>query len=211
MKKCSRCNEIKSIEHFYKSKVSKDKLNCWCKECLKKYYRETEKAKEYRKSYYEKNIEKIKKYRQIYCINNANKVKECIYNWNNNNKDRVRKNWSNYKTKTMLIPKNRISKSVSVVMRKTLKGNKNNNHWENIIGYTLQDLMQHLEKQFKDGMSWDNQGDWHIDHIIPISLWQYETHADREFKQCWALANLQPLWAIDNIKKGNKMLHNINL
>ena len=59
--------------------------------------------------------------------------------------------------------------------------------------------------QFKGDMNWENMGQWHIDHIIPISLWQFEKPEDREFKQCWALANLQPLWAGDNLRKYNRV------
>jgi hypothetical protein len=65
--------------------------------------------------------------------------------------------------------------------------------------------MAHLEKQFTNGMTWENRNEWHIDHIIPQSLWKYETYDDREFKQCWALCNLQPLWAEDNLSKGNRI------
>ena len=56
-------------------------------------------------------------------------------------------------------------------------------------------------------MNWENQGKWHIDHIIPISLWQFEIHTDREFRQCWALCNLQPLWGKDNLSKNNKIFY----
>jgi len=56
-------------------------------------------------------------------------------------------------------------------------------------------------------MSWNNYGyyGWHIDHIIPVSWWQFNSPEDREFKQCWALCNLQPLWRKDNQIKSDKM------
>jgi len=55
-------------------------------------------------------------------------------------------------------------------------------------------------------MNWNNYGKygWTIDHIIPISWWKFESYEDREFKQCWCLANLQPLWAHDNFSKHNR-------
>lgn len=65
-------------------------------------------------------------------------------------------------------------------------------------------LNQNVEKKFDENMSWNNYGKWHIDHIIPISWWEYNSKNDREFKQCWGLANLQPLWAKDNFIKGNR-------
>lgn len=64
--------------------------------------------------------------------------------------------------------------------------------------------MEHLEEQFKSGMNWDNYGKWHVDHIKPISLFVFTSYEDEEFQKCWALENLQPLWAEENLKKGVK-------
>ena len=74
-----------------------------------------------------------------------------------------------------------------------------------ILGYSVKALMDHLESKFQPGMTWDNQGKWHIDHIIPDSHFKYSSAEDESFKKCWALDNLQPLWAIDNIRKSNKL------
>jgi hypothetical protein len=72
------------------------------------------------------------------------------------------------------------------------------------LGYTLQELKQHLEDQFQPGMSWDNYGKhgWHIDHRIPDSWFNYSSIHDEDFKKSWALSNLQPKWAKDNLSKG---------
>lgn len=79
--------------------------------------------------------------------------------------------------------------------------------WESLVGYTVTDLMTHLEKQFRFGMTWENYGKWwHIDHIIPLSRLNYTSYLDPEFKQAWALSNLQPLWKIDNLRKGAKLI-----
>ena len=50
-------------------------------------------------------------------------------------------------------------------------------------------------------MSWDNYGEWHIGHIIPKVFFKYKSTDDIEFKYCWSLDNLQPLWAKDNLRK----------
>ena len=63
--------------------------------------------------------------------------------------------------------------------------------------------MYKLESQFKDGMTWYNYGEWHVDHIKPISLFNFKHPTDNEFQECWSLDNLQPLWAIDNLSKGS--------
>jgi len=99
----------------------------------------------------------------------------------------------------------RIHESMSSMIYLALKEKKNRYKWEDLVGYTCKDLMTHLESQFKDGMSWDNKGKWHIDHIIPRSRFHFDSPEDTEFKQCWALNNLQPLWAEDNLAKRNRV------
>jgi hypothetical protein len=74
----------------------------------------------------------------------------------------------------------------------------------NIIGCSPQFLKEYLEKKFTDDMTWDNYGfyGWHIDHIIPLSSSKTE---EEVYKLCH-YTNLQPLWAIDNLKKGSKLI-----
>lgn len=70
------------------------------------------------------------------------------------------------------------------------------------LGYSVDELMAHLEVKFLDGMSWKNYGKWHIDHIRPCA--SYDLTDPEQFAECWGLSNLQPLWARDNIRKGAK-------
>lgn len=72
-----------------------------------------------------------------------------------------------------------------------------------MLEFKVTDLKQHLESLFQPGMSWDNYGDWHIDHIKPVSLFDITSYDCEDFKKCWCLENLQPLWAEDNRKKSN--------
>lgn len=72
------------------------------------------------------------------------------------------------------------------------------------LGYTIEELRAHLESQFTEDMSWENYGEWHIDHVRPESWFFYSDTTDDNFKKCWSLENLQPMWASENIKKGNK-------
>lgn len=102
-------------------------------------------------------------------------------------------------------PKFVIDDRMSVNIRLSLRGNKAGRKWEDLVGYTLSDLMIHLEKQFVKGMGWANIGEWHIDHITPKSSFKYSDVADQAFAACWALANLRPLWAEDNLKKHAKI------
>jgi hypothetical protein len=98
----------------------------------------------------------------------------------------------------------RINESMSSMIYIALKEKKNGHKWEDLVGYTCDDLMSHLENQFKDGMSWDNKGEWHIDHIIPRSQFHFSSYNDADFKKCWSLDNLQPLWATENLTKYTK-------
>ena len=101
--------------------------------------------------------------------------------------------------------KNKVSFNFSRRMRKSLNNLKGGRSWEALAGYTLKELKAHLEAKFTNGMSWENYGEWHIDHIIPLSNFVFTDTNSNEFKECWSLQNLQPLWAIENIKKSNKM------
>lgn len=96
----------------------------------------------------------------------------------------------------------RVHQSVSAMVRQALgPEGKDGRTWEALVGYTRADLMAHLEARFTDGMSWATFGAWHIDHVIPRSAFAFESPSDPEFRACWALANLQPLWAVDNLRK----------
>ncbi|MFA6325222.1 MAG: hypothetical protein WCX46_03285 [Candidatus Paceibacterota bacterium] len=86
------------------------------------------------------------------------------------------------------------------------RGFKKDRKISECLPYTIEELKTHLENLFLKGMSWSNYGEWHIDHKIPDSSFKYKTTEDLDFKKSWALKNLQPLWAIDNIKKGNKLI-----
>lgn len=105
--------------------------------------------------------------------------------------------------KAMLNPMHRLSNNLRGGMHHALKGKKGFRKWEDLVGYTLQDLINHLTPLLGEGMTWENYGKWHIDHKIPKSWFRYESADDPKFKECWALSNLQPLWAKDNVRKHN--------
>lgn len=84
----------------------------------------------------------------------------------------------------------------------SLKGStKGGRSWEAILGFTTAVLIEHLERQFTKGMSWDNYGEWHVDHIRPVASFDFNSADDPQFKECWALTNLRPLWAEENLAK----------
>lgn len=72
-----------------------------------------------------------------------------------------------------------------------------------LIGCTIEELKNHLESKFEIGMTWENYGEWHIDHIRPCS--SFDLTKEDEQKVCFNYMNLQPLWAKDNLRKGSKI------
>jgi hypothetical protein len=79
-------------------------------------------------------------------------------------------------------------------------------HYFDVLQYSPEELINHLEKQFKDDMTWDNYGIWHVDHKLPITSFDIQEMGDEEFMKCWSLDNLQPMWGEENIRKSNKVL-----
>lgn len=102
-------------------------------------------------------------------------------------------------------PSFRLRHNISTAVSRSLKLGKGGKKTFELLGYTREELMRHIEKRFKPGMSWDNYGEWHLDHKIPLSVHNFETPDDPDFKAAWALSNLQPLWAKDNTSKQAKL------
>ena len=75
--------------------------------------------------------------------------------------------------------------------------------YSELLGCTIEEMRTYLESLFLEGMSWDNHGVWHIDHIKPCC--SFDLVDPEQQKICFHYKNLQPLWAIDNIKKGGKV------
>ena len=83
-----------------------------------------------------------------------------------------------------------------------LKGNIKTTTTLNLLGCSIEYLKQHLEKQFKPRMNWSNYGKWHVDHIRPCA--SFDLSNPEEQRKCFHYTNLQPLWAIDNLRKNKK-------
>lgn len=103
-------------------------------------------------------------------------------------------------------PKGILDDRIGRAIRVSLRGGKNGVSWQKLVGYTLDDLKAHIERQFPKGMGWHNRRKWHIDHIIPKSSFSYRSPDDEDFKACWALTNLRPLWADENVRKSDRRL-----
>jgi len=145
------------------------------------------------KTWYEQNKEHRKEYFKKYREKNIDKIREVkrTYEKTRKHNDPLYKLIANFRTAIyQVLKENNIQK---------------NGHYFEVLQYTPEDLIVHLENQFTDGMSWENYGEWHVDHLLPISLHNIQEIGDEEFMKCWSLSNLQPLWADENIRKSNKV------
>lgn len=171
----------------YKNKEDKEIYN-------KQYYRDNkEKLKEQKRQNYKKNREKENERSRQYRIKNREKLNEYSRLWKNKNYKIDLKFNLNYK--------------MGRAIRKSLKGNKQGRHWEELVGYTLKDLIKRLKKTIPKDYNWQGylNGDLHIDHIIPIDVFNYTKPEHPDFKRCWTLNNLRLLPAKENLIKGKKL------
>ena len=144
------------------------------------------------KTWYEENKEYRKQYLKEYREKNIDKIRKTKRDYERNRKatDPLYKLISNFRT------------AIYQVLKES-NVEKNKSYFD-ILGYTPEELINHLEKQFKDDMTWDNYGIWHVDHKLPITSFDIQEMGDEEFMKCWCLDNLQPMWGEENIRKSNK-------
>ena len=165
---------------------------------IKKYESkpETKKRKsENHKKWSEKNREHLTEYHKQWRTENVNKWRKTKRDYERNRKarDPLYKLISNFRTAIY-----------QVLKESNVEKNK---HYFDILQYTPEQLITHLELKFKDTMTWDNYGEWHVDHKLPITHFNIQEMGDSEFMKCWSLDNLQPMWGDENIKKSNKLLN----
>jgi hypothetical protein len=177
------------------------------------------------KAYYKNNKEIIKKQATEYYINNKDKVKDyyesrkntVLKQYNQVNKDRIKecnKNWCKINRKPKLSVTEReirklnykLSNRLRQRLCKAIDGNYKAGSAVNDLGCTVEQLKQHLESKFSPGMSWDNWriDGWHIDHIKPLA--SFDLTDRKQFLEACNYTNLQPLWATDNLRKGDNIL-----
>lgn len=101
-------------------------------------------------------------------------------------------------------PKYMLSCRMRALVAKSLRGKKAGRKWETLVGYTADVLIAHIERQFLPKMTWENRDLWEVDHIIPVSAFDFETVEDSSFRACWSLTNLRPLWRSENRRKSGK-------
>jgi hypothetical protein len=200
---CSKCGVEKEVCEFNKKSVSKNGIQyykSWCKICQSEgeKLRRIKNPDEY-KIWYDKNREDRNKWRIKYYQTNKEKILTQNKKYVGNNRINRKKK---YNEDSLFKIRHILSCRIRYLLK--LKSLDKKESFNNILGCSTTYLKEHLEKQFIEGMSWENHGlyGWHIDHIIPLSSAKTE---EEIYKLCH-YTNLQPLWAKDNLQKSNKIL-----
>lgn len=182
---CSNCKTEKQLSEFHSRKNHSGGVSDRCKSCTSSYTRER------------RNKDKA-------AFDAASKE------YRARNKDAVRERARVYQNKRRQIDhkfrfRSAVGRLVANFLKRRGKSKKKHSFFE-AINYTKEDLVTHIERQFTKGMTWENYGSWHLDHIIPNSSFNYTSMNDDEFKECWSLSNLRPMWGLENLSKSNKIL-----
>lgn len=201
MKTCTKCKIEKEFSEFNKSKKGKNGLASTCKYCSRQYYIDN---KEYlskkAKQYYIENKEEINKKSIKYYVKNKEHIKERNKQYVLDNRKKIN---DHRKNRILNDPLFKLSCDIRSLINISVKkqGYTKKSKTYNILGCSLEEFKQHLENKFTEGMTWENQGKWHMDHIYPVSRATDEQH----LIQLNHYTNFQPLWAEDNWKKLNKI------
>jgi hypothetical protein len=198
VKICITCGDSKNLSCFTKDKTKPDGLYSICKECLKnKRDKLKEKKRNYDIEYRLKNSIKLSETRKEYQKKIPNEIRAKY------NREYRQRHKGEFNRKQLLyIEKNKYRFAYRTVLFNflTRSKQKKNGSTSSILGYDFNKFKERIEFNFKEGMSWSNYGKWHIDHKKPISKFNENTPANIVN----ALCNLQPLWAAENLFKGNK-------
>jgi hypothetical protein len=203
---CKKCNFEKKLCEFDKRNDAKDGYSNRCKVCRRVYYNEynnkiinlEKNRKRHRENYWNNHEKELKRTAEKH---KKNSEKEKEYRKKNRIKinERIKKRYTEneiFRLRTNM--KNRVK-----LFLNSKQITKKNTTFE-IVGCNPKELKEHIEKQFKIGMSWENYGyyGWHIDHIIPLS----SAKTEEDVYRLSHYTNLQPLWGEENYKKGNKLI-----
>lgn len=200
---CIKCTEKSNSEY---RKENKELIVNY----KRKYNKENrKKVSEYQKEYAGKNRESLKEYGLNYRNVNKDKLSKQKRDYYKNNKDRILKYSKDNRDKinkrrSEWVKNNPMQHFARCSIRRIelAVGKDRVTRAELELGYTQQEFISHIESKFKDGMSWDNRSEWHIDHIKPLKAFIDEGVEDLSVIN--ALDNLQPLWPSENWAKSDK-------
>ncbi len=215
-KLCTTCNINKPLSEFYFSSKYQ-RYGTYCKNCDREkkktfYLRNKASIMTTQTAYKLKNQEKLEDYRKRYYIKNRELLlkKQKIARQNltpEKKRERTAKTVAYSRNRRKIDPSYRLQKKLRNRIQAELKGTKKSKSTLELLGCSISELERHLESQFQPGMTWDNHSfeGWHIDHIRPCA--SFDLSNPDEQKTCFHYTNLQPLWAKDNLSKGDNILN----
>ena len=210
VKTCSKCKVTRTVGLFRRKSKSKDGLNGVCKICQGEYEAKwirnnPERSKAIKQRWQSANAEikreKEAKKRQ----SDPDKYRQRVREWRAANSERQKENSRRASKVRRSDPHKRVSSAIGLGVWKAIRKGKALRKWSELLGYSEKELIAHLERQFSAGMTWENYGKWHIDHILPVSSFNIQGPDCPELKRAWSLPNLRPLWANDNLKKNARV------
>ena len=176
------------IESAYRRR--KERASAWCKA-------NKERMRELQKQWAKKNPEKV---RQHVLKRDQERVRKTATAWRRKNPDKVREYWRRQRLRISADPSLRIANALRTRLLEALRGRDKSRTTFELIGCSRHELVAHLEAQFQGGMTWENYGEWHVDHKRPLA-W-FDLRKPSQQRRACHYTNLQPLWASDNWKKG---------
>ena len=211
-KRCSKCHETKALNEFNRDSQKRTGLSSKCRECLKiiaARHRLTNRTaiREAYGKWAKAHPESIKKYGAKWRGKNLAKWNNYSKQWRERNPEQYRAAARDKMREINATVRGSLNGRMRTGMNQSLVKGKQEAKWQDLVGYDCARLKKHLEKHFLPGMTWENRTDWEIDHKIPISAFNFETPDDSDFKKCWALKNLRPLWKTDNRSKNAKLVN----
>ncbi len=197
--------EEKRLRHNELARLWREKYPERVKAIYKKYYcknhkKVTEQKRNRLRMLYIKDPKKINFRNALWRENNPEKTS--LINKRASKKWR-KKNPHNFKRKYDSNPNFRILSLLRTRLWFALKDNRKSKRTTELLGCSVEFLRQYLESKFVRGMTWDNAGKWHVDHIKPCSSFNLGTI--KEQNKCFHYTNLQPMWGVENLKKGSKI------
>jgi len=206
MKICSSCKIEKNYIDFSKNKLKKDGYQNTCVSCNKIYIiKNKELIKNKKKIYYNKNKEEILSKKKEYHINNKEEILKIKKEYSKNNREKINTYYREYSKKRK--EKDNLYKltcNIRTLIGMSIKGKgyTKKSKTSEYLGCTFNEFKIYIEEKFIENMSWENRMEWHLDHIYPISL----AETEQEIIKLNHYTNFQPLWAVDNLRKGNKII-----
>jgi hypothetical protein len=162
-------------------------------------------SKEYRRQYYLKNKERTLAVNKLWSKNNIEKKRSIWRTYYYKNSKKLNQNKIKYRNEVYAKdPYFRLYTCIRTRINKVIKNNIKCKSTIDLLGIDIKGLWKHLKSKFKPGMTKENHGLWHIDHIIPCA--SFDLTKKKQQVKCFHYTNLQPLWAYQNLSKGAKVL-----